>query len=159
MATTTVTHAAAGTVTLTQTSLTDGSYRQSTVVDNDTNGYLDAQVGGSVQTGTTPTVDTTIKVLAYASYDGTNYTAGCSGTDGAYTADGEEGLLKTLEVIKVDATSDQDYVWGPVSVAQAFGGILPVKWGIVILNSTGATLNATGTNNEIQFTGITLDTA
>jgi len=159
MTTTTVIHAAAGTVTITLTSLADGSYRQSAAVDNDTNGYIDAQVGGSIQTGTTPTLGEPIKIFAYASYDGTNYTAGASGSDAAYTADGEEGLLKLLEIIEVDATSDQDYVWGPVSVAQAFGGILPVKWGIVVLNDSGAALNATGTNNEIQFTGITFNIA
>lgn len=159
MATTKVNHASAGTITITNTSLADGAYRQSTSVDNDTNGYLDAHVGGSIQTGTTPTADTNIEIYAYASYDGTNFTGGASGSDAAYTADGEEGLFKLLEVITVDATSDQDYVWGPVSVSQAFGGILPVKWGVVVLNNTGAALNATGTNNEVQFTGITLDTA
>jgi len=158
MTTTTVIHAAAGTVTITLTSLADGSYRQSASVDNDTNAYFDAQVGGSIQTGTTPTAGENIQVFAYGSYDGTNFTAGASGSDAAYTADGEEGLLKLLEVIEVDATSDQDYVWGPISVAQAFGGILPVDWGIIVKNDSGAALNATGTNNEVQFTGITFDT-
>lgn len=159
MATTTVTHAAAGSITLTTTSITNGSYRQSTVIDNDTNGYLDAQVGGILTMGTTPTADSTCSIYAYASYDGTNYTAGCSGSDAAYTADGEESLLKLLETVTVDTTTDQEYVWGPVSVAQAFGGILPVKWGIVFKNDSGVTTNVTGTNNECQFTGITLDTA
>lgn len=158
MASTKVTHSSPVTVPITLTSLTNGSYRQSTVIDNSTNGYIDAHIGGSIQTGTTPTTNTNIEVYAYASYDGTNYTAGCSGTDIAYTADGEEGLLKLLEVITVDVTSDQDYVWGVVSVAQAFGGILPIKWGVVIKNGTGVNLNATGTNNEVQFTGITLTT-
>lgn len=158
MTTTTVIHAAAGTVTITLTSLADGSFRQSASVDNDTNAFFDAQVGGSIQVGTTPTAGENIQILAYASYDGTNFTAGASGSDAAYTADGEEGLLKLLEVIEVDATSDQDYVWGPVSVAQAFGGILPVDWGIIVKNDSGAALNATGTNNEVQFTGISFDT-
>jgi len=159
MATTTVNHSTVQTVTITLASLADAAYRQSLVVDNDTNGYLDAQIGGSIQTGTTPTVDTNIEIYAYASYDGTNYTAGASGTNAGYTADGEEGLLKLLEVITVDTTTDQDYIWGPVSVAQVFGGILPIKWGIVIKNSTGVALNSTGTNNEVQFIGIKLDTA
>lgn len=153
MATVSNSYAAAGTVTITQTSLTTGSWRQSTAVDNTSNLYLDALVGGSIQVGTTPTADNAIYIYAYASYDGTNYTGGASGSDAAYTADGEEKLLKLLEIIVVDATSDQDYVWGPVSLKEAFGE-MPSKWGIVIDNESGATTNATGTNNEVQFIGV-----
>lgn len=159
MATTNIAYASAGTITITQTSLANASWRQSTVVDNTTNLYVDALVGGSIQVGTSPTSGEWIGIYAYGTYDGTNYTAGCSGSDAAYTADGEEGLLKLLTVITVDATSDQDYVWGPVSVAAAFGGVMPSKWGIVVRNETDVTTNATGTNNEAQYIGITYTTA
>lgn len=159
MATTSVNYSAAQTVTITLTSLADAAWRQSASVDNGTNKYLDAHIGGSIQVGTTPTAGETIQIYAYGSYDGTNFTAGASGSDAAYTADGEEGLFKLLEVIEVDATSDQDYVWGPVSVAEKFGGVLPETWGVVVKNDTGAALNATGTNNEVQFFGIKYDSA
>lgn len=159
MATASMNYAAAGTVTITLTSLADGSWRQSTAVDNTTNKYMDALLGGSIQTGTSPTADALIEVYLYASYDGTNYTGGASGTDSAYTADGEETLFKLAQVIIVDATSDQDYVFGPISVAQAFGGAMPSKWGVVIKNGSGAALNATGTNNEVQFLGVKYDVA
>lgn len=159
MAETKVTYASAGTVTITLTSLANGSWRQSAVVDNTSNLYLDAHVGGSVQTGTTPTAGGTIDIYVYASYDNTLYTGGASGSDAAYTADGEEGLFRRLETIIVDASSDTDYIWGPTSVAELFGGYLPRKWGIVMENNTGAALNATGTNNEVQFSGITVTTA
>ena len=43
-------------------------------------------------------------------------------------------------------------MWGPVSIARAFG-TMPSKWGLVVENNTGAALNATGTNNETQFLG------
>lgn len=154
MATTNIAYSTAQTVTMTNTSLGNGSWRQSASVDNGTNLFLDAHLGGSIQTGTTPTAGGTIDIYAYGSYDGTTFTGGASGSDAAYTADGEEGLFPLLLSITVDATSDQDYVFGPISVAQAFGGILPETWGIVIENNTGAALNATGTNNEIQFFGI-----
>lgn len=159
MAVTKTTYSTAQTVTMTNTSLTNGSWRQSASVDNGTNLFIDAHLGGSIQVGTTPTANGTIDIYAYGSYDGTNFTGGASGTDSAYTADGEELLFPLLLSIIVDATSDQDYVFGPVSVAQAFGGVLPETWGIVIENNTGATLNATGTNNEIQFFGITYTSA
>ncbi len=162
MATVTINYAgASGTaITWTLTSLANGSWRQSASVDNTTNKYVDALVGGSVQTGTTPTANTSIDIYAYGQYDGSaEFTAGCSGSDAAYTADGEETLLRYLGSIVVDATSDQDYEWGPWSVASAFGGIMPQRWGLVAENNTGATLNATGTNNETLYTGIKYDSA
>lgn len=159
MATLSMNYAAAGTVTITLASLANNSWRQSTVVDNTTNKYIDALVGGSIQVGTSPTSGNAILIYAYGTYDGTNYTAGASGSDAAYTADGEEGLLKLVESIVVDATSDQDYVFGPASLKDVFGGVLPSKWGIVVKNETGAALNATGTNNEVQFIGVKYDSA
>lgn len=163
MATTTISYAATASITLTQTSLTNGSYRQSTAVDNSSNKYVDALVGGSVQAGTSPTSGGTLDFFVYAERDdggGTSqYTAGCSGSDAAYTADGEEDELFSLYSVTVDATSDQDYEWGPVSVAQAFGGVMPRKWGVVLKNSSGVTTNATGTNNEVRFAGIKYEIA
>lgn len=159
MATATPNYSTAQTVTITLTSLADGSWRQSTAVDNTTNKYLDALLGGSIQTGAIPTADSLIEIYLYGTYDDTNYTAGASGTDGAYTADGEETLFKLVETIIVDATANQDYVFGPISVAQAFGGLMPKKWGVVVKNGTGDALNATGTNNEVQFLGYKIDVA
>jgi hypothetical protein len=159
MAESKIKYSTAQTVTLTLTSLADGSWRQSASVDNGTNLYMDAHIGGIIQTGTSPTSGNTIDIYAYGSYDGTNFTAGASGSDAAYTADGEEDELMFLTSVSVDGTSDQDYVWGPVSVAAAFGGVLPETWGLVVENNTGATLNATGTNNETQFFGITYTSA
>lgn len=159
MATLSSNYDTADTVTLTLASLANGSWRQSTAVVNTTDLFLDALLGGSVQTGTTPTANGTIDIYLYASYDGTNYTGGASGSDAAYTADGEENLFVFVKSIIVDATSDQDYVWGPISVAAAYGGIMPSRWGVVVENNTGSTLNATGSNNETQFIGVKLDSA
>jgi len=147
-------YSAVQTITLTATSVTDGAWRQSAAINNSTNLFEDALLGGTLQTGTTPTDGGTIDIYIYASYDGTKYTAGASGSDEAYTADGEEYLLHLIESIVVDTTSDIDYVFGPRSVAALFGGTMPQKWGVVIENNSGATLHATGTNNEIQFTGV-----
>jgi hypothetical protein len=162
MAVTNITYSgAAGTaMTWTLTSLANGSWRQSTAVDNTSNLYMDVLVGGSVQTGTTPTANTTIDIYAYGQYDGSGeYTAAATGSDAAYTTDGSEGLLKFVTSIVVDDTSDQDYEWGPIALAQVFGGVMPQRWGLVAENNTGATLNATGTNNETVYTGIDYTTA
>jgi hypothetical protein len=165
MATTTINYASAATVTITVTSLADGGYRASAAVDNSSNKYVDALVGGKIQIGA-PSADGTIAIYAYGSYDGTEYTAGLDGDDQTITwgsdpsTTGVDGYLNLplLCVISVDATDDNDDArWGPCSVAQAFGGILPTKWGVVVKNSTGASLHATGTNNECQFMGIKFD--
>jgi len=166
MATVTTNYTAAASLTLTVTSLADGGYRESTAVDNSSNKYVDAIVGGKIQIGA-PSADGTIAIYAYGSYDGTEYTAGVTGTDGTITwgTTGSTGLdgfnnLPLLGVVSVDATDDNDDCrWGPFSVAQAFGGVLPTKWGVIVKNSTGASLHATGTNNECQFMGVKFDVA
>lgn len=142
-------------ITFTLANLGNGSWRQSTAVNNTSNLYDDALVGGSVQTGTSPTAGGTIDIYAYGQYDGsTEFTAGASGTDGAYTADGEESQFKRVATITVDGDSNIDYEWGPVSIAAVFGGVLPQRWGLVAENNTGVALNSTGTNNETLYTGI-----
>ena len=97
MATYRLNYATAASVTITLTSLGDGSWRQSASVDNGTNKYIDAHVGGSIQVGSAAAG--TIDIYAYATYDGSTFTGGASGSDAAYTANGEESLFKLLEVI------------------------------------------------------------
>ena len=148
-------YAATASITCTMNNITNGSYRQSTVIDNSSTKYVDVLLGGSIQAGTSPTTGGTLDIFLYGERDDAGqYTAGCSGSDAAYTADGEEDELFHLYSITVDTTSDQDYEFGPISVAQAFGGMLPRKWGVVFKNSSGVTTNATGTNNELRYTGL-----
>jgi hypothetical protein len=147
-------------ITFTLTSITDTSWRQSILVDNTANLYLDSLVGGNVQVGTTPTVDTTLDFYTYGQYNtSADFTGGASGTDSAYTPDGEETLFRLLTSIVVDVTSDQEYEWGPVAVAPLYGGWLPQRYGLLMQNNTVATTNATGTNNGTFYTGIKLDSA
>lgn len=166
MPTLTINYAAAASLTLGLVSLADAGWRESTAVDNSVNKYVDAHVGGKIQIGAVA-ADGTISFYAYGSYDGTEYTAGVTGSDGTITwgttgATGVDGFndLFFLGAIAVDTTDDNDDKrWGPFSVASAFGGILPTKWGIVVRNSTGTAFHATGTNNECQFIGIKYDVA
>jgi hypothetical protein len=163
MATMNIAYSSPATVTITPASLADGGYRESTAIDNGTSvKYIDAMVGGLIRVGAVA-ADGTIAIFAYGSYDGTEYTAGVSGTDGTITwgttgRSGVEGYnnLPLLGMVSVDTTDDDDYVtWGPFSVAEAFGGVLPTKWGIVIRNNTGTAFHATQTSSECQYTGIT----
>jgi hypothetical protein len=167
MATINIAYSSPATVTITPASVADGGYRESTAVDNGTSvKYVDAMVGGIIRVGAVA-ADGTIAIYAYGSYDGTEYTAGVTGSDGTITwgttgSTGVDGYnnLPLLGVVSVDTTDDDDYVrWGPFSVAQAFGGVLPTKWGIVIKNSTGTAFHATQTSSECQYTGITYTSA
>jgi hypothetical protein len=43
------------------------------------------------------------------------------------------------------------YRWGPYSVANAFGGFMPSRWGVWIVHGTGVNLNATAANHEVVY--------
>lgn len=130
--------------------------RESTAVDNTTTKAIDYLVGGTVVTGTTPTTARQIEVWLYGMYDGTEYGGSATGTDANLTPD-EKSNLAQLRVIPTIATSDKEYQWGPFSVAQAFGGPVPQKWGIYIVHNTGVNLKTTG--HEAYYTAIKYDSA
>jgi len=145
---------------------TDGAFCSSALVDNQINLYLDALVGGSIQVGTV-TADGVINVYVVGSWDGTDFTAGVDvgdsditwGTSGKTHVNGQDDL-KLLDSVSVDSTDDDnDILFGPYAIAQAFGGEMPREWAIVIENATGAAFNATGTNNHLEYTGKTKTTA
>lgn len=137
--------------TITLNSLANGSYRQSTVVDNTSNNFLDYLVSLIIKSGASGVSSTgTIVVYAYATTDGTNYTDGASGTDGAMTPTSPSNLiyLGTINVVANAVT----YYGGPFSIAAAFGGQIPEKFGIVVYNNTGAALNST--TNSANYQGV-----
>ncbi len=153
MAVTTNTYATAATVTITLTSLANSSLRQSTVVDNTTNKYLDALLRVKMNGATGGTAY--CNVWGYSAVGDTTYTDGASGTDGAFTGPIRNCVL--LGIVNMNAATG--VVWGAQSIAQRFGGVLPDKWGIIVENLSGAALSATAGDFSIQFEGVTLTTA
>jgi len=134
--------------------------REGTAIDNTTEDAIDAMVGGKVTTGTSPTASKQIEVWAYGSYDGTSYSGGASGSDANLTPQASaKSLLRLLTIIPTSSTSNQTYTWGPFSVAAAFGGVLPKKWGIYIVHNTGVALNSTAGNHEVKHTPIKFESA
>jgi len=129
-------------ITCTITSLGNNSARASTAIDNTTNLFLDALVFVTVKSASASTSSTgTVNVYAYGTADGgTTYTEGATGTDAAITLTSPTNA-RLIGVINVVANSTT-YKAGPFSVANAFGGILPDHWGIIIENKSGATLDA-----------------
>lgn len=128
--------------------------RESTAVDNTTNKFLDAicQVSCKLQTGT-PGNDKAIYIYAYGSVDGTNYTDNATGSDAAITLR-DPTNLRLVGTIPVPDSGGLTYESQPFSVAQAFGGILPPKWGIVVRNYTGVALSATESDHFYKYRGV-----
>jgi len=158
MATVTPSYGTSAALTITLASLaSDASLiagREATAIDNTTDLAIDSIVGGKVTTGTSPTASKQIEVWADGSYDGTTFSAGATGTDANFSPTGEKTQLKLLQIIPTDATSNHTYEWGPFSIAQAFGGTMPKKWGIFIVHNTGVALNATAGNHEVKYTPV-----
>jgi len=140
----------------------DNTFASSAIVDNQTNKFVDAMVGGTIQVGTV-TADGTLDFYLDISWDGTEFAAGCDagdtditwGTTGSTTVNGQNNLI-FLGSVDVDSTDDNsDFPFGGFSIAGATGGIMPAKWTILVRNNTGVALHATGTNNHLEYRGIT----
>ena len=125
--------------------------RESTAVDNSSNKFVDAYLVVKIKTGGSGTSSTgMVAIYAYGSTDGgTTYSGNATGTDGALTP----ANMVQIGSIAVSANSTE-YKSAVLSVGSAFAGGLPERWGIAILNLTGATLDATGSNFFAKWQGI-----
>lgn len=130
-------------ITITLASLANNTQRASTVVDNSSTVWLDALVQVQVKSGASAVSATgAVNVYAYGTSDGgTTYSEGATGTDAAITltVPPNARLIGVLNVVANAVT----YKSSPMSVAAAFGGVLPQKWGIIVENKSGAALDAT----------------
>jgi len=144
--------AAAATITMSLASLASGSWWQSAFIDNSTNVYLDAFVQMKVKTGATAAG--TVDFWLYASMDGgTSYSDGASGSDATFTPTATPNLVHLGTVNTPTATTS--YTSAHFSVAAAFGGSVPQRWGLAAKNTNGGALDATGTNFVLQYQGLT----
>jgi hypothetical protein len=145
------------TITLTSLASSATAGRESTAVDNSSNLYLDAlcQVTCKLATGT-PANDKAIYIYAYGSENGTVYTDNATGSDAAITLR-DPTNLRLVAVIPVPDSGALTYESSPFSIAQAFGGVMPRKWGLVVRNYTGVALDSSG--NAATYTGISATVA
>lgn len=131
---------------------------ESDAVDNTTNKYLDYLLAGKVTVGTTPTINTEIRVYVVALTEDATYPDVFDGTGSAETVTSAgvgSGFLKLAAVMSVDATtSDRTYYFGPVSVASLFGGVMPKKWVAFVTHNSGVNLNSTGGNHALHVTPV-----
>src|SRR3990172_6746156 len=155
MTTATPVYGSVSTLTFTLTTLAHSSTldlgRQSAVADN-TSGAddaIDALVGGIVTTSTTASTARQIEIWSFGSWDnGSTFSIFAASTvDAARNVSSVKSNMKLITIIPTVGGATT-YAWGPFSVAQAYGGVLPTKWGIFLTHNTGVALNAgVGTHN------------
>lgn len=123
---------------------------------------IDYLLSGNVRVGTSPTGGV-IEQWVYAQIDDTpTYPDGIGGSDAnkTITSTNVKNVgLRLAGVAAVGTTSDRDYPFAPVSVASLFGGILPVRFGVFIVHSTGVNLNSTGSNHYMRAAPVYLNAA
>lgn len=141
--------------------------RQSTVVDNTSNKYMDAIVSGQITTGTSPTTAKTIAVYLFSNLSVASSTfvfpnAGTTalgGGDGAATFDAEQkaGAIVLAQAVSINSTSDRPYSF-KFAVREVLG-YMPLKWGLFVTHDTAVNLNSTAGNHWFHYTGIKYDAA
>jgi len=154
MSTSAMLYSSSTTMVCTFAALANAGCRESAEVDNSVNLYDDAivTISGSIKPNTT-SGDKCVYIYFYGSEDGTNYTDPATGSDAAillYTPTNLQGP------IVANVLSGTSFYFKKIigSVAMMFGGVLPLKWGFVIQNASGAALSGTETNHIKTYRGI-----
>lgn len=146
------------TLTCTLASLVTNTERQSTPVDNTATLFDDVLVMLKVKSGASGTLATgTVRIYVFGTVDGgTTYTEGAGAADAAITLTSPPNakIIGTINVV-ANATT---YIGGPFSIAQVLGCV-PAKWGIIVENQSGATLDATEGNFAKLWQGVSYTVA
>jgi hypothetical protein len=144
-------------LTITLDNLASAATREGDAISNVDDLFMDVLISACLTTNASaPTGDKCCYVYAYGSVDATVYTDNALGADGALTPTSPTNL-KLLGVVSMPSASTS-YFGGPWSLASAFGGVVPARWGIVVLNSTGNALDNTGGLNYVKYQGAQYET-
>ena len=150
------------TLTMPATSSTLTVGRQSTIITNVSNKFLDARVFGDIKLAASGAAAGTIAIYVFAptkfASSSFNYpiatTTELGETDAAATFIAEQrNMLKLGAAITTTATNDQRYSFS-FNVAPLFGGFLPTKWGLWLTHSAGGTLASA---SWIHYVGLKVD--
>ncbi len=114
---------------------------------------------GKIRVGTTPTINTEIRIYLIASNDGSTWPDVFDGTPSAETVTSEgvrDGFAKHAATMRVDATtSDRDYPY-EFEAAAVFDDALPDSYVVFVTHNTGVNLNSTGTNHTYLYAPISV---
>ena len=126
---------------------------QSAVVDNTTDLFLDFDVQITLDfANTAPANSKCAYVFLYTGLD-TVYTNPATGSEGAITLLDVTANAQALRLVGTIPYTTADEVAESFlfNVAAACGGLAPPKWGVVIINHSGAALAASG--NTVKYRG------
>lgn len=150
----TTTYGTRATLTCTLASLAAAAYREATEVDNGTDNAVDGILHGIITGGTTPAGAGLLSVFVSGSDGTTTRPGNLSGTDAVVTVAGEQTQWVLAAVIPMDTTSNHAYEFFIGSIAALFGGVMPKKFSVIVLNGSSVALNATGGNHVLAYTPI-----
>lgn len=130
--------------------------RESAVVDNRTDEYLDALVSGYIKASSTAPTAGAIEVWVYAQLDDTpTYPDVLDGTDSAAACTSRDVMFAGMRLgARIPTTTITDFIYpiAPFSVAALFGGQMPRRWGVFVTHSMVQSLNSSG--HKLQYTPI-----
>ena len=138
----------------------------SSVFANGTSAFMDVLIGGEIATAVTPVAGDSWDIYVVGEYSDT-VTDMNGGIGTAFAAAGEvvedtafvlanSTLMKSISPRSTTPGTALTYHWGPISVAQFFGGVMPKNFMLLLHNNTAAALSALATVNTI---GVTYTTA
>lgn len=131
--------------------------RQSDVVDNSSNKYLDYLLSGQIRvnaSGTAPTANRSIQVYVIANASPTVLPEGLGTTDAAFSP-GSANIRNTIcrfaaEMV-VDNVLGEVYWFTGVSVAAIFGGVLPTRFAVWVVHNTAQPLSSTAGDHVLYL--------
>lgn len=163
-----VSYAASAAPTLTLASLAASSGllsgRESTLVDNSSNLYLDYLAAGQYKANSANNQAGTIYTCIVAPRDDGGGTAVWpdvfDGTDSTETVTSSgifNSVCKILSSINADATASRVWPWGMASIASLYGGAMPFKFVYFITHNIQTSTNvwsATEGDHAVKHTGV-----
>lgn len=114
----------------------------------------DVRHQGQVTVGTTPTINTEIRIYLIASEDGSTWPDVFDGTPSAETITSEgvrDGFAKLAAVMRVDSTTSNRAYPYSFSAEQVFGGSLPDSYMMFVTHNSGVNLNSTSGNHTYIY--------
>jgi len=160
---TTITYAADAALTVTAWTTTLAATEKATsAIYNNSSGYVDVLVGGDIPTAATPIAGNTWDIYVVGEYSdtatdmnggiGTAFGANAEVAEDTAYVKANSTLLTSVSPRLVTPGTALTYHWGPIGIAQFFGGIMPKNFMLLLHNNTAAAPSALCTVNLIGIT-------
>lgn len=133
-------------------STTHLSGAESAAVDNTVNKYLDYLLSGKITAGAASAQVGRIDINVIGLQDDSTWPDVFDGTDSveSVTSAGvKAGICKLAASIATEAVNDRVYHFGPVSIADLFGGVLPKKFVVFITQTAHSTTVAIAASGNV----------